>query len=367
MRLCNICKNRFLFSPSIKFNVVDYRECEICKGNIKGFVELFNLKLNGVVDYLKTRGVKRFSISTLVNRKYIIGDEEIFDISPAESLKSFINKYVIDNISKNGFIYDPLDSDIRLLISYPDVLISFEKRPVYVFGIYKKYKPNIAQKKWRKEKFPSIEGFIGDAFLNIIGGDKYYMHASGREDVDAINIGGRPFVFEIHNPNMYYFDDKLRDVEREVVSLSNGAVSVELFGRVKQSFVTLVSDSHFDKSYRAYLSTELSDEEKAKVISTLSSTVISQMTPTRVIRRRANLMRKRKLYAISFGEDVKGQYIDVKTEAGMYVKELISGDNGRTKPSISEIIGRDIKCTFLIVTRMDYDFIMEAFKYARIV
>jgi tRNA pseudouridine synthase 10 len=40
--------------------------------------------------------------------------------------------------------------------------------------------------------------------------------------------------------------------------------------------------------------------------------------------------------------------LTLEAESGTYIKELVSGDNGRTKPSISEIIGEP--CT---VTELD--------------
>ena len=39
----------------------------------------------------------------------------------------------------------------------------------------------------------------------------------------------------------------------------------------------------------------------------------------------------------------------IKTEAGTYIKELISGDNGRTKPSFAEILENPCICKELDV------------------
>ncbi|MGC8812345.1 MAG: tRNA pseudouridine(54/55) synthase Pus10, partial [Candidatus Aenigmatarchaeota archaeon] len=35
--------------------------------------------------------------------------------------------------------------------------------------------------------------------------------------------------------------------------------------------------------------------------------------------------------------------LKVKAEAGLYIKELITGDEGRTKPSVQEILGNKVK------------------------
>ncbi len=41
--------------------------------------------------------------------------------------------------------------------------------------------------------------------------------------------------------------------------------------------------------------------------------------------------------------------LTLETESGTYIKELISGDNGRTKPNISEMIGIPCEVTELDV------------------
>jgi tRNA pseudouridine synthase 10 len=42
----------------------------------------------------------------------------------------------------------------------------------------------------------------------------------------------------------------------------------------------------------------------------------------------------------------------IETQGGTYVKELISGDNGRTTPSITEIFGFSIVCKKLDVLKI---------------
>ena len=41
--------------------------------------------------------------------------------------------------------------------------------------------------------------------------------------------------------------------------------------------------------------------------------------------------------------------MEVRTEAGLYVKELVSGDGGRTQPSVAGILGADAECAELDV------------------
>jgi len=45
----------------------------------------------------------------------------------------------------------------------------------------------------------------------------------------------------------------------------------------------------------------------------------------------------------------------VRTDAGLYVKELISGDDGRTCPSVAEVLGVPAECAELDVLAIHLD------------
>jgi len=87
---------------------------------------------------------------------------------------------------------------------------------------------------------------------------------------------------------------------------------------------------------------DISRDELKKIKSIIGT--VRQKTPTRVLHRRSDKIRKRDV------KDAKVKYINkrmfqltVRCEAGLYIKELITGDNGRTKPSVSEILGCNCK------------------------
>ena len=47
--------------------------------------------------------------------------------------------------------------------------------------------------------------------------------------------------------------------------------------------------------------------------------------------------------------DDKTFNMKIKTEGGLYIKELISGDEGRSQPNVSEILGVEAVCEQLDV------------------
>ena len=69
---------------------------------------------------------------------------------------------------------------------------------------------------------------------------------------------------------------------------------------------------------------------------------------------------------MSVGKDERGHYLDIAAEAGTYIKEFISGDGGRTSPSVAELLGRPVNCTFLVVTSIEDAFLDFVFKKQQI-
>ncbi|MDD1757454.1 MAG: tRNA pseudouridine(54/55) synthase Pus10, partial [Methanotrichaceae archaeon] len=83
-------------------------------------------------------------------------------------------------------------------------------------------------------------------------------------------------------------------------------------------------------------------EEKLKSILKELIGSVNQRTPTRVAHRRADKVRVRKVYRIEL-IDFTGQTarVVVRGDSGLYIKELVSGDGGRTKPSLAGALGID--------------------------
>jgi tRNA pseudouridine synthase 10 len=73
-----------------------------------------------------------------------------------------------------------------------------------------------------------------------------------------------------------------------------------------------------------------------------------------VLHRRADLERKREVKEIRWKFiNPKTIELKIKCSAGLYVKELVSGDEGRTKPSVAEILGVPAKVKELDVIKID--------------
>ena len=126
-----------------------------------------------------------------------------------------------------------------------------------------------------------------------------------------------------------------------------------------RTFVEVVTESHFDKAYQAETEFErpLGEADVAKIRAIEGKTLLQQ-TPTRVSHRRADLVRHRKVKHIEVVNiDGNKARLIIKAEAGTYIKELISGDKGRTVPSVAGELGIKAECKALEVTMIDDGFL----------
>ena len=323
-----------------------------------------------------------FSISTLIPKAWMASEEQEFDrkLKGAESIKNSLNAKIAKELAaKTKKKYIP-DGEVRIVFDFTkesaEPEVRAELQPVFVFGRYKKLVPGLSQSRWlcsecggkgcaqcndKGKHYESIEERIGEVLKRHFDASDYSLHASGREDVDARNTAGRPFVMELKEP-------KKRKAQLGRISKEIGAgkeVEVVDLALVPRSFVEVVTESHFDKEYEAEIEFEkdVGDVELEKIKS-LSGKMLEQQTPNRVMHRRADLVRKRKVIELTpvKTQDSKHATFRIMAEAGTYIKELISGDEGRTVPSFAGVLGFGAKCMNLTVTRIDDEFLDTCLK-----
>ena len=182
--------------------------------------------------------------------------------------------------------------------------------------------------------------------LEAAEGLKGSFHASGREDIDARMLGnGRPFVAEITRPKKRFLD--LRRIEKAINMLGRNKVQVSDLQPANRDYVRkLKKDESKQKEYlvTAEFEKKITAKDLRMLESRLSNTLISQRTPIRVMHRRADLTREKYIY------DVKAKKLSphkaelrIRCAGGLYVKELVSGDEGRTTPSVTELLNNKAK------------------------
>jgi tRNA pseudouridine synthase 10 len=148
---------------------------------------------------------------------------------------------------------------------------------------------------------------------------------------------GRPFVLEIFEPKKRAID--LEKLEKKVNQFAKEKVEVSGFRPSSRKEVQAIKSVMHEKTYDALIECPKANQEDLKNLEEyFHDMLISQGTPTRVMHRRADKIRKRKIISVENKLAKGGFSAVIKTQAGTYVKELVSGDNGRTEPSFSSVI-----------------------------
>ena len=248
--------------------------------------------------------------------------------------------------------------------------VTLDCSPIFIAGRYNKLSREIPQTRWPcrichgkgcprchgtgKMYMTSVQEIIGDIALEMADGQEQFFHGMGREDIDACILGtGRPFVLEISQP-------RIRDIDLdELEARANESILAQYHGLhfVPRSAVAMYKESDPDKTYRAKVVCEgRIDPDKVKeTASKFVDVCLDQRTPQRVEHRRADLVRKRTVYWIK-AENITEDSFDLvlKTQSGTYIKEFVSGDEGRTQPNFSETYGAQCKVDLLDVQEIDF-------------
>ncbi len=307
--------------------------CGVC-GGIFGRLEKY---ADAAAGRLKKLEYRTFLVGTVLSSELISSEESLWEdvgIEYCESIKSELNrevgKLLYERTKKE---HDPKRPDVTVILNLEKDRIDIEVTSLYVSGEYKKLVRGIPQTKWDKYE-ETVEDIIAAPFMLATGGSGHALHGAGREDIDALCLDGRPFVLEINNPVRRSVD--LKKMREEINS--SGKVEVSGLAFTDRKEVVRVKGMQNDKSYRALV--EFGKPVKnIERLAELKGAVLDQRTPQRVEHRRADKIRKRKVLDISWKRINNKKFeLQIKGEAGLYIKELVSGDGGRSKPSVAGLL-----------------------------
>lgn len=210
-------------------------------------------------------------------------------------------------------------------------------------------------------QFPvALEDLLAGTCARAFGGveRESLLHAMGREDVDVQCLGaGRPFVIEVRAPRRRSAD--LEALTREIEALGAGRLDLPIGLRIVGDLVARVKEWRAQKVYRAVAQAQGRVDRAlvARLPELLSGATLSQRTPQRVARSRTDLVRARRVIeaqVLAVTSTAAGDRLElrIEAEAGTYIKELISGDEGRTVPSLTDLLGVPCSCDELDVVEV---------------
>ncbi|MEK6974763.1 MAG: tRNA pseudouridine(54/55) synthase Pus10 [Candidatus Thermoplasmatota archaeon] len=262
----------------------------------------------------------------------------------------------------------------------PDVVVEVDTRywtatveanSVFVKGRYNKLRRDIPQTHWPCRRCQgrgcwecndtgvtyseSVEDAIGDEALPLFAATDCAFHGAGREDIDALMLGtGRPFILELKQPRRRTAD--LAEFAARVnAKTAKSGVSVRDLRPAKPDEVPEIKEGEYEKEYLAHCVAQaaLPKAQVESIARELTGKTLEQRTPERVSHRRADLVRKRTVHAATVeaaeGDPVQRFSLRVRAESGTYIKELVSGDEGRTVPSFAALAGVPVLVEFLDV------------------
>jgi len=284
--------------------------------------------------------------------------DERFPTGQAEPLKHAFNREtgkVFERLAGHGTV-DLTHPHLKFLLDIEAGTVDCHVLSLFVYGRYRKLVRGIPQTRWpcgrcggrgcaacgfTGKQYPeSVEELIAAPFLPAAGSAQAHLHGAGREDIDARMLGpGRPFVLEVEAPRIRRLN--LQELGAAVNAGAAGKVEVDGLRFVPRETVAWIKEARGEKAYRARVAfeAEVAPSDLSEALAGLVGP-IAQRTPVRVSHRRADLVRERRLleaHGASLGPCEAR--LELRGEGGLYIKELISGDGGRTRPSLAERLG----------------------------
>jgi tRNA pseudouridine synthase 10 len=349
-------------------------KCYLCEGKFELVDSLTEKSLAAIQDYEYTTFLVGIEVPVQVEERE---DEfkSVFNIGYGESIKHEFGRLFGKALAKrSGKEAEYLTPDIVVVINPFEEKLRLQVNPLFVAGRYRKLVRTIPQSKWfcsscrgrgcekcggTGKMYPeSVEELASGPLLRATLGEKTAFHAAGREDIDARMLGtGRPFVLEVSKPVKRFVD--LKAIEAEINVDAVGKVEVSHLRFTTRDIVRhLKKGEGSQKEYRllAEFENELSDEAMRTIENQLSGASVKQQTPLRVLHRRADLIRERYIYKVKVRKvSHKRALMEIHCQGGLYVKELVSGDEGRTIPNVSDLLGNKAKTLKLDVLKVIMD------------
>jgi tRNA pseudouridine synthase 10 len=356
-----------------------FQSCYLCENILNPeFFEKIAMKIKEATKEIK---FATFLVGSVLPGKMLEKEDNLrteFLLQHAESLKSEFNRELGKHLLLNHFsdlVVDFTTPQLVFIISIDPLDVQIQQSSLFLYGNYKKYQRGIPQSTWHCKNCAgkgceqcnstglmyqtSIQQLVEKPLFGLTGSSESKFHGSGREDIDALMLGtGRPFVIELVNPKNYIID--VKQASELVNEHAAGKIEVDFTELVHKKRVRKLktSSTSMRKRYRMIADAaepiELTQKQLDEIGEWFSNQIINQRTPQRVAHRRADLVRKRTVHHMTITKRNSTELeIKIEGEGGLYVKELVSGDGGRTTPSLSEKLGTQIICRELDVISVE--------------
>ena len=339
----------------------DSEECDMCEGIGEEIDKFTELMLEASRDY----EFDTFSMGT----KIYDSIEKRENGSEGRFKREFNEQLRVAFENRSGKTYAVDSGDLYFLVDARFDWVQTSARPVFIYGRYNKLSRELPQTKKLCPKCEgrgcyycegkgklfeeSVEELIGKVFIERFRAIDTKFHGMGREDIDVRMLGnGRPFVIELVEP-------RIRDVDLEMLEkefIENDKIRIRELAYSDFAEVVRIKSAKPRKIYavEALFDERITREELEIALKSISGKEVHQRTPLRVLQRRSDLVRTRKIFRAEMVDFSAGRArIEIESESGTYIKELIHGDKGRTVPSLAALLNCNCRVESLDVIRIE--------------
>jgi tRNA pseudouridine synthase 10 len=382
---CRYCSYRIV-QPGLSFTEFDEdallqhqiklandTSCRICHGLMLKSIT----SLEKMAKRLEKVEFQTFLVGCRVNQKQLNLDTFVLKKNiPIMSIKQFMVSTGTELITKRfSKINENNNPDVTVLLEIKtNPRFRLDLRSIYILGKYQKLERGIPQTKWpcsvckgkkckecdfTGQQYPfTVETIVAQPFIEASKALSSSFHGAGREDIDALMLGeGRPFVLELKQPLIRAIDidvllsdvNKSSKVKINNLTITNKQTIAYIKNTSPDSQKTYIAKIQFKEKITKEELHNLKEIGKQKI-------QLSQRTPIRVSHRRADKIREKTIYAFNILEINVGEKIlvlEIEAQGGAYIKEFISGDDGRTTPSLSDFLNQNVECVALDVMKVD--------------
>ncbi|MGI0054385.1 MAG: tRNA pseudouridine(54/55) synthase Pus10 [Thermoplasmata archaeon] len=340
-------------------------DCRMCRGAF----ERIPLWVERIVRSAEGIEFTRFTCGSRWEPEDLAREEELgrrVGTEWAENVRGAFNRELGKQVERaTGAAGGTERPDVVFLADLPVGRATITIQPLYLRGRYRKLDRTLPQTRWPcracsgrgcdvchgtgKTYSESVEELVAAPAIRMTGAEGTRFHGMGREDIDARMLGtGRPFVLELLRPKTRVL--AIDRLSKEIPESSGGRVEVVDLRMAEPTDVLRVKEASPQKTYRVSILGEVPEAKVKEALSLALARTIAQRTPTRVAHRRSDRVRPRRIVGAELAEWGAGRFtVELRTEAGTYVKEWVEGDGGRTEPNLAGLVGVPLKVESLDV------------------
>ncbi|UCC91318.1 MAG: tRNA pseudouridine(54/55) synthase Pus10 [Candidatus Aenigmatarchaeota archaeon] len=294
-----------------------------------------------ILKTLKPMDFETCLVGVKMSDSLVMNEEALWErtgVKYSEPIKSEIGRELGKMLAeKAGRRVDPSKPDILIIFDVQKGGTEIFSNSLFVYGEYKKFVRGLPQTKSPRYK-KTIQDVIAKPFMRFTSASSNVLHALGREDKEAKCLAWRPFVLELKQPMKRRIDFKR--VKKEINMRKE--VKVRRLRISDKKEVSLLKSKRPYKVYRVVVDFERKVEKVGNVRKLVG--VVRQGTARRVLPSKPDKIKDKKIKSIKWKRINNKRYrFEIKTESGLYLKELVSGDSGRTNPSFSKVLGNKAK------------------------